>query len=63
LEKKYGFVETIYKLTQTFPDTEKWFNELGRRAAVSIPSNITGAARQEEIRNIHFCILEFPLLN
>jgi four helix bundle protein len=38
--KKSMDLETIYKLTQTFPDTEKiWFKSQMRRA-VSIPSNI-----------------------
>jgi four helix bundle protein len=55
-KKSMDLVETIYKLTQAFPDSEK-FGLIGqmRRAAVSIPSNIAeGAARKGDKELIHF---------
>ena len=40
-KKSMDLVETIYKLTQTFPDSEKFgLTSQMRRSAVSIPSNI-----------------------
>ena len=54
--KSMDLVETIYKLTQTFPDAEKFgLTSQMRRAAVSIPSNIAeGAARKGDKELIHF---------
>ena len=40
-QKRMKFVEDIYKLTQNFPDIEKFgLTSQIRRSAVSIPSNI-----------------------
>jgi four helix bundle protein len=49
-------VETIYKLTQTFPDAENLvLRSQMRRAAVSIPSNIAeGASTKGDKELIHF---------
>ncbi len=54
--KSMDLVETIYKLTQTFPDAEKFgLTSQMRRAAVSIPSNIAeGSARKGDKELIHF---------
>ena len=46
----------IYKITQKFPDTEKFglINQI-RRAAVSVPSNIAeGCARNSDKDNLRF---------
>ena len=55
-KKSMDLVETIYKLTQQFPDSEKFgLSSQMRRAAVSIPSNIAeGAARKGDKELIHF---------
>jgi four helix bundle protein len=55
-KKSMDLVETIYKLTQVFPDSEKFgLTSQMRRAAVSIPSNIAeGAARKGDKELIHF---------
>ena len=54
--KSMDLVETIYKLTQTFPDAEKFgLTSQMRRSAVSIPSNIAeGSARKGDKELIHF---------
>lgn len=55
-KKSMDLVEIIYKLTQTFPDTEKFgLTSQMRRCAVSIPSNIAeGSARKGDKELIHF---------
>lgn len=55
-KKSMDLVETIYKLTQTFPDSEKFgLTSQMRRSAVSIPSNIAeGSARKGDKELIHF---------
>ena len=55
-KKSMDLVESIYKLTQAFPDSEKFglTNQM-RRAAVSVPSNIAeGAARKGDKELIQF---------
>jgi four helix bundle protein len=49
-------VEVIYKMTQQFPDAEKFgLTSQMRRSAVSIPSNIAeGAARKKDKELIQF---------
>jgi four helix bundle protein len=55
-KKSMDLVEIIYKLTQVFPDMEKYgLTSQMRRSAVSIPSNIAeGAARKGDKELIHF---------
>jgi four helix bundle protein len=55
-KKSMDLVETIHKLTQTFPDSEKFgLTSQMRRSAVSIPSNIAeGSARKGDKELIHF---------
>ncbi len=55
-KKSMDLVETIYKLTHTFPEAEKFGSTSQmRRCAVSIPSNIAeGAARKGDKELIHF---------
>jgi len=55
-KKSMDLVESIYKVTQAFPDSEKFglTNQM-RRAAVSIPSNIAeGSARKGDKELIQF---------
>ena len=55
-KKSMDLVEVIYKLTQQFPDAEKFglISQM-RRAAVSIPSNLAeGVARKGDKELIHF---------
>ncbi|SEP54839.1 four helix bundle protein [Flavobacterium urocaniciphilum] len=55
-KKSMDLVESIYKMTQTFPESEKFglINQM-RRAAVSIPSNIAeGSARKGDKELIQF---------
>lgn len=55
-KKSMDLVEVIYKLTQQFPDSEKFgLTSQMRRSAVSISSNIAeGAARKGDKELIHF---------
>ena len=55
-KKSMDLVEVTYKLTQQFPDTEKFgLTSQMRRSAVSIPSNIAeGAARKGDKELIQF---------
>ena len=55
-KKSMDLVETIYKLTQKFPESEKFgLTSQMRRCAVSIPSNIAeGVARKGDKELIHF---------
>jgi len=55
-KKSMDLVETVYKLTQKFPESEKFgLTSQMRRCAVSIPSNIAeGAARKGDKEFIHF---------
>ena len=48
------FVESIYRLTNTFPEDEKYglISQL-RRAVVSLPSNISEGAARQEIKNLY----------
>jgi four helix bundle protein len=55
-KKSMDLVEVTYKLTQQFPDSEKFgLTSQMRRSAVSIPSNIAeGAARKGDKELIQF---------
>ena len=55
-QESIDLVEEVYKLTNSFPNSETFAlaNQL-RRAAVSVPSNISeGASRQSTKEFIHF---------
>ena len=55
-KKSIDFVTRLYRLTESFPDSERYglTNQL-RRAAVSIPSNIAeGAARSSDKEFVKF---------
>lgn len=58
------FVVDLYKLTQDFPVEEKFgLVSQMRRAAISIPSNITeGAGRQSTKENIQFLYIALASL-
>lgn len=55
-KKSMDLVESIYKITQIFPDSEKFgLTTQMRRAVVSIPSNIAeGSARKGDKELIQF---------
>lgn len=58
-KKSIELVENIYQFTEKPPDSEKFglFSQM-RRAAVSIPSNISeGAARKSDKEFIQFCYI------
>ena len=64
-KKSIDFVETIYAVTKSFPATERYglSNQL-RRAAVSIPSNISeGAARNSDKEFIQFLYIALGSLS
>ena len=54
--KSMDLVETIYKVSNSFPDSEKFgLTSQIRRAAVSIPSNIAeGSARKGDKELLYF---------
>ena len=55
-KKSMDLVESVYKLTQDFPETEKFgLTTQMRRSAVSIPSNIAeGTARKGDKELLQF---------
>ena len=55
-QKSMVFAEMIYRMTQLFPETERYgLSSQMRRAAVSVPSNIAeGQARQSSAEFNHF---------
>lgn len=55
-QESMRLVKSIYTLTETFPDRERFgLTQQMRRAAVSIPSNIAeGAARGRRKEFVHF---------
>lgn len=64
-QKSVDLVESIYKLTNEFPEDEKFglVSQL-RRAAVSIPSNIAeGAARRSSKEFIQFLYIALGSLS
>ena len=58
-------VETIYKITRLFPESEKFgLTSQMRRSAVSIPSNIAeGAARKGDKELSHFIYIAIGSLS
>ena len=64
-KKSMDLVESIYKLTQSFPDSEKYgLTSQMRRAAVSIPSNIAeGAARKGNRELLQFLYIAIGSLS
>lgn len=60
-QKSIKLVTSIYKLTETFPDIEKFgLTSQMRRASVSIPSNIAeGFARKNKKENAHFVSIAY----
>jgi len=64
-EKSMDLVSNIYKITESFPNKELYglTNQI-RRAAVSIPSNITeGAARSSKKEFIQFLFIALGSLS
>ena len=64
-KKSMDLVESIYTLTQRFPDVEKYgLTSQMRRAAVSIPSNIAeGAARKGNKELLQFLYIAIDSLS
>jgi len=58
-------VESVYEISKTFPDSERFgLTSQIRRAAVSIPSNIAeGSARKGDKELIHFLHIALGSLN
>lgn len=64
-KKSIEYVTEIYRMTNCFPDSEKFglTNQM-RRAAISIPSNIAeGASRQYDKEYIQFVYVSLGSLN
>ncbi len=64
-QKALDYVVMVYKFTEQFPENERYglINQL-RRAAVSVPSNISeGAGRQGQKEFIHFLHIALGSLN
>ena len=64
-KKSMDLVEEIYRLTKSFPDSEKYglTNQI-RRCAVSISSNIAeGAARNTDKEFVQFCYIALGSLS
>ena len=64
-KKSMDLVESIYTLTQRFPEAEKFgLTSQMRRSAVSIPSNIAeGAARKGDKEFLHFLYIALGSLS
>ena len=64
-KKSMDLVESIYTLTQRFPEAEKFgLTSQMRRSAVSIPSNIAeGAARKGDKEFLHFLYISLGSLS
>lgn len=64
-KKSMDLVEEIYKITNTFPESEKFglTNQI-RRASISIPSNISeGAARKTDKEFVQFLYIALGSLS
>ena len=61
----YELTKSIYKLTKTFPKDERYcFVDQMRRAALSIPSNISeGYYRYSKNEYRHFCYIAYGSAN
>ena len=64
-KKSMDLVESVYEISKTFPDSEKFgLTSQIRRAAVSIPSNIAeGAGRKSDKEFIQFLHIALGSLN
>jgi four helix bundle protein len=64
-KRSMDLVVKVYQITKLFPDTEKYgLTSQMRRAAVSIPSNITeGAARKGDKEFIQFLYISIGSLS
>ena len=64
-KKSMDLVERVYRLTKSFPDSEKYglTNQI-RRCAVSVSSNIAeGAARNTDKEFVQFCYIALGSLS